>query len=70
MKQELRSIPGVGKVIAQDFIDIGINQVTDLKGKNPEKLYFELCAKKNCQIDRCMLYVCRCAVYFAETKNT
>ena len=37
--KELQTIPGVGKSIAQDLLNIGISQVSDLKNKNPEKLY-------------------------------
>ncbi len=36
---ELKQIPGVGKSIAQDLRNIGIQTISDLKGKNPEKLY-------------------------------
>ena len=64
--EDLLSIPGVGKNIAQDLRDLGITQVSDLKGKNPEKLYVNLCALRGMHIDRCMLYVMRCAVYYAE----
>ncbi|GAB4184657.1 MAG: hypothetical protein Tsb0015_00910 [Simkaniaceae bacterium] len=59
-------IPGVGKSIAQDFIDLGFHSVEELKGQNPEKLYERLCEQKNCRVDRCMRYVFRCAVYFTE----
>lgn len=37
--KNLMKIPGVGKSIAQDLIDIGIIEVDDLKRKDPEKLY-------------------------------
>lgn len=66
---DLTKIPGVGKSIANDFRNIGINNISDLKGKNPEELYLQICAKQGCQIDRCVLYVCRSSVYFAENKN-
>ena len=69
MIKDFRRIPGVGKSIAQDFIDLGFTSVEQLKGQNPEKLYQELCLLKKCHIDRCMLYVFRCAVYFAETNH-
>ena len=62
----LRTIPGVGKEIAEDFLNIGVRAVVDLKGKNPEKLYQKLCAYERRHIDRCMLYVFRCAVYYAS----
>ncbi|MBI2888998.1 MAG: pathogenicity locus [Candidatus Liptonbacteria bacterium] len=62
----LRTIPGVGKEIAEDFWNIGIRAERDLKGRDPEKLYQKLCACEGRHIDRCMLYVMRCAVYYAS----
>lgn len=38
MIQDLTTIPGVGKAIAKDLENIDIKTVSDLKGKNPEKL--------------------------------
>ena len=69
IKQSLRAIPGVGPKLAQKFHDIGIKRISDLKGKEPEELYTQICAKHGIQIDRCVLYVCRSSVYFAETEN-
>lgn len=66
---DLTEIPGVGNSIASDFRNIGITKISDLKGKNPEELYLQICAKQGCQVDRCVLYVCRSSVYFAENKN-
>ncbi len=67
--KELQVIPGVGPKLSQEFSDIGIKKISDLKCKNPEELYFRICAKQGIQVDRCVLYVCRLSVYFAETKN-
>lgn len=67
--KELRTIPGVGVSIAQDLLDLGIHTISDLKHRNPERLYDTLCAQKNGHIDRCVLYVFRCAVYYASQKN-
>ncbi len=62
----LTTIPGVGKSIAKDLLNIGINSVDDLIGKDPEELY-QLSNKYVGQIqDRCLLYVFRCAVYYSE----
>lgn len=66
---ELQSIPGVGKSIAEDLRSIGIKKVNDLRNRNPEALYDELCKRMGKPIDRCMLYVFRCAVYFASHKK-
>lgn len=65
-KDPLTVIPGVGPSIAKDLRNIGIHSVCDLKSKDPEILYQhsnEYC----CAIqDKCLLYVFRCAVYFAN----
>jgi nucleotidyltransferase/DNA polymerase involved in DNA repair len=66
MSTSLTIIPGVGKSIAKDLEQIGINSVKDLENKNPEKLY-QLSNKYVGKIqDRCLLYVFRCAVYYAK----
>jgi len=68
--KELATIPGVGKSIATDLWNIGIMKIEDLIGKKPEKL-FELSNKYAGVVqDRCLLYVFRCAVYYADTPET
>jgi hypothetical protein len=66
---ELTGIPYVGPAIAAYLSNIGINRVEDLKGKNPQELYEQICAYEGMQMDRCLLYVCRSAVYYAETPS-
>ena len=68
ISNQIEQIPGVGKAIAQDMRNIGIHSVSQLKGRDPEKLYQKLCNFKASPVDRCMLYVFRCAVYY--TSNT
>lgn len=65
MKNPLLIIPGVGKSIAADLNGIGVFRVEELKGKNPQVLYDALCKRPGVVLDRCLLYVMRCAVYFA-----
>ncbi len=67
--QELQTIPGVGPSLANDLYKLGIKSVNTLKNNNPEKLYKKLCELEQTKIDRCVLYVFRCAVYFASHKN-
>ncbi|MBI4237031.1 MAG: helix-hairpin-helix domain-containing protein [Deltaproteobacteria bacterium] len=64
--KDLRTIPGVGPSIAQDLWEIGIRTVADLRGKDPERLYAQSNTHAGVQQDRCLLYVFRCAVYYAE----
>lgn len=67
--KELQTIPGVGKSIARDLWNLGIRSVADLKDRDPEELYSQLCDLAGKPVDRCMLYVLRCAVYYASTKD-
>jgi predicted RecB family nuclease len=64
--RELSRIPGVGPSIAANLYRIGIRQVADLRGRDPERLYAALCRAEGQRVDRCALYVFRCAVYFAS----
>ena len=65
--KELTIIPGVGKSIATDLWNIGITSLSDLKGKDPELLYELSNRYAGTKQDRCLLYVFKCAVYYAET---
>lgn len=67
--KELTKIPGVGKSIANDLINIGIFSVSQLKDNDPEKLYLASNRYAGVTQDRCLLYVFRCAVYYASTKK-
>ena len=66
-KGELQTIPGVGPSIATDLRDLSVRRVADLVGKDPQVLYDRLCLQRGVHQDRCLLYVFRCAVYFAST---
>ncbi len=66
MRSPLEEIPGVGSRIAAVMEALGIRQVSDLRGQDPEKLYLRECLMKGYQEDRCALYVWRAAVYYAE----
>ena len=65
-KVGLCRIPGVGPSIASDLRRLGIQEPSGLRGRNPEKLYAELCRLDGRPVDRCVLYEFRCAVYFAS----
>ena len=67
--KNLTQIPGVGKSIADDLINIGVTKVEDLKGKEPQKLYNKSNKFAGVVQDRCLLYVFRCAVYYASNKK-
>ncbi|SFM70342.1 helix-hairpin-helix domain-containing protein [Methanolobus profundi] len=69
VKKELMQIPGIGKNIADDLWNMGIRSIKDLMDRDPEELYLQLCDIQGTQVDRCMLYVFRCAVYFASNEE-
>lgn len=65
---ELLSIPGVGRKTVEDFELLGIHSLDDLRRQDPEILYQKICEEKGYRLDPCVLYVFRCAVYFAVEK--
>lgn len=67
--KELQVIPDVGKSISLDLWNLGIKKVADLKGRNPKTLYNRSNKLVGVKQDPCLLYVFRCAVYFASEKR-
>lgn len=70
VNKSLRQIPGVGLSIAQDLVNIGIQNIEGLIDKDPVELYDRSNAYAGCVQDRCLLYVFRCAVYYASTPES
>lgn len=66
MKSDLQTIPGVGPNMERHLLDLGYSTVDSLKGADPEEMYIRECRQRGEQLDRCVLYVYRLAVYFAE----
>ncbi len=48
---------------------LGIKSLSDLKDRDPEELYLKVQGQPNIAVDRVMLYVLRCAVYYASNKE-
>lgn len=67
--KELQKIPGIGKSLSEDLYMLGMRKVSDLKERDPQKLYDELNSLTGKVQDRCVLYVFRCAVYFATERE-
>ncbi len=66
---DLQDIPGVGPSLARDLYDLGVRRVEDLRGSDPERLYEHLVKLRGCAVDRCVLYVFRCAAYYASNRR-
>lgn len=67
--KEFRTILGVGKRISEDLWNLGFRSLSQLRGRNPDRMYLDHCKQVGAPVDRCVLYVFRCAVYFASTKH-
>ena len=69
IKTDLRRIPGVGKNMEEHLVRLGYTSVDSLRGQDPETMYAQDCRLHGGQLDKCVLYVYRCAVYFAENER-
>ncbi|HET9921203.1 MAG TPA: helix-hairpin-helix domain-containing protein [Ktedonobacteraceae bacterium] len=67
--KELRQIPGIGKSLARDLWNLGFRSIEELRGQDPEEMYVKQCALQGTQVDRCVLYTFRCAVYYASNEE-
>lgn len=67
--KDLMLIPGVGREVADDFIQMGIKKIADLKNKDAERLYNKSNRQAGVTQDRTLLYTFRCAVYFASNEK-
>ncbi|RCK81427.1 MAG: hypothetical protein OZSIB_2296 [Candidatus Ozemobacter sibiricus] len=65
----LECLPGVGRRLAWDLIDLGVHLIEDLRGADPEMLYRHLNILRGQTQGRCVLYAFRCAVHFASTPH-
>jgi Pathogenicity locus len=65
----LQVIPGIGKSLAADLVQLGYRSVDELKGQDPQIMYERLSRISGASQDRCVLYTFRCAVYFAQTRQ-
>lgn len=67
-QRSLRVIPGIGPAMERDLRDLGFSSVEELRGADAETMYAELCRLRGAHVDRCVLYVFRCAVHFADNE--
>lgn len=65
----LQKIPGIGKSLGADLFDLGYRNIDELASEDPEVMYGKLIEIRGKHIDRCVLYVFRCAVYYASNST-
>jgi nucleotidyltransferase/DNA polymerase involved in DNA repair len=63
--RDLRRAPGVGPATAADLYELGLRSLDDVAAADPQELYDRLCSLAGTRLDRCVLYVFRCAHHFA-----
>ena len=69
IRDALQVIPGIGPSLARDLRDLGVTSVASLRRRNPDRMYRDLNRLRGVRNDPCVLYVFRCAVYFARTND-
>jgi hypothetical protein len=62
----LREIPNVGPKMAAELIKLGIMRLEDIAGKDPDEMYYELCALDGKRHDPCVRDVFAAVVSHAE----
>ena len=62
-------IPGIGPNLARDIRDLGFSDPSELRGRDPERMFADLCQLRGRPVDRCVLYAFRCAVYFVSNES-
>jgi hypothetical protein len=67
---DLQTLPGIGPSMARDLRDLGFQSPSELRNQDPEKMYSDLCELRGQSLDRCVLYVFRCAVYAATSDQS
>ena len=63
--RSLEDLPGIGPAMARDLRDLGMDRPADVAEGNPQAMYDDLCRLRDRKLDRCVLYVFRCAVFNA-----
>ena len=64
--RRFEDIPNIGPAMAKDFAVLGLEQPSDLPGRDPYALYDELCARTGTRHDPCVIDTFISAVRFME----
>lgn len=63
----LEDIPNIGPRMADRLRKIGIQRPSQLRGKDPRRMYLDLCEKTSSRQDPCVMDIFISAVRFVET---
>lgn len=62
-------IPGVGKSLSLDLWDLGLRSLEDVSKGDPDLMFETTKEMAGGKMDRCVLYVYRCAVAYAKNPD-
>ena len=66
MPDALTTIPNVGPKIAARLRQVGIEEPSDLRGRDPEELFERMCLREGRRLDPCLLDTVVAAVSYAN----
>ena len=64
---KLEDIPNIGREIAKDLRDLGIEAPSQLAGRDPYDMYMQLCTQTGIRHDPCVLDTYAAAIHAART---
>ena len=67
VRRELRTAPNIGKAVAEDLIRLGVRKLSDLRSRDPVKMYEQLARLDGVRHDPCVLDTFMAVVDFART---
>ncbi len=67
--RQLKDLGSVGPAMLEDFALLGVHSVAQLRKRNPQRMYRELCRIRKTSIDPCCLDVLVAAVAQARNPN-
>jgi hypothetical protein len=65
-ENDLKALPNIGPKIAQMLMRLGIEQADDLRGRDPDRLFQQLCELDGRRHDPCLLDTLTAAVDYAN----
>jgi hypothetical protein len=69
MEMQLKDLRGIGKKMLEDFEQLGIRSVDDLKSRDARRLYERICILTGTVQDPCVLDTYRCAIEQARNPD-
>ncbi len=63
--ENISEIPGIEQDCVEALIELGFDNVTQLRAKDAEEMYYELSLRRGRVQEKSILYGFRCAIYYA-----